>query len=371
VLTWSVRITRPAAGNRRRFSYRAALLGIAVLVASCAAPPPAVDAEAARRAGLQAARTVREHDPRRAAYLEELIALADVATTTEAAAPAWRRSPGRVEAAWLRVAVEAGATARAAHRRLATEREAYEALIEIVEAEVARAQAEIRETGMGPRAGAAIARAKTAVDTARRLAAGGHYERARATLQKASEAADIVHQTWIGLHSRFADPRLRRQWNRWVELTVEDSRRNGTTSIVIDKLRRELVLYHAGRKVATYPAELGANGLRRKEVAGDRATPEGIYRVTRLKQGRDTIYYKALLINYPNDDDRMRFELGRRRGTISRRTGIGSLIEIHGDGGEGTDWTDGCVALRNDHMDQVFARSRVGMTVTIVGTHGR
>ena len=89
------------------------------------------------------------------------------------------------------------------------------------------------------------------------------------------------------------------------------------------------------------------------------------------KRAPQTKFNKALLINYPNDEDRMRFALGRRRGTISRGAGIGNLIEIHGDGGEGRDWTDGCVALTNEDMDRLFAHVRVGTPVTIVGTYER
>ena len=67
----------------------------------------------------------------------------------------------------------------------------------------------------------------------------------------------------------------------------------------------------------------------------------------------------------------MRFALGQGRGTILTGVGIGNLIEIHGDGGEGRDWTDGCVALANPDMDRVFAHVRVGTPVTIVGTYER
>ena len=154
-------------------------------------------------------------------------------------------------------------------------------------------------------------------------------------------------------------------------MTVAESRESADAAIVIDKLKRRLTVYYRGLKLAEYPAELGANGLRRKEHAGDRATPEGMYRVVKLKQGAATRYYKALLINYPNVEDRQRYAQGKARGTIPRRAGIGNLIEIHGDGGEGKDWTDGCVALTNDHMDKVFARARIGTPVTIVGTYDR
>ena len=63
----------------------------------------------------------------------------------------------------------------------------------------------------------------------------------------------------------------------------------------------------------------------------------------------------------------LRADLDKPR-TLRRLAGIGNLIEIHGDGGQGRDWTDGCVALADGDMDKVFARSRVGTPVTIVGT---
>ena len=50
--------------------------------------------------------------------------------------------------------------------------------------------------------------------------------------------------------------------------------------------------------------------------------------------------------------------------------GPGNLIEIHGEGGRAKDWTRGCVAVSNEHMDRLFQRVRVGTPVTIVGGRG-
>jgi murein L,D-transpeptidase YafK len=77
-------------------------------------------------------------------------------------------------------------------------------------------------------------------------------------------------------------------------------------------------------------------------------------------------YYKALMLNYPNDDDRRRFRKQVLSGALSPRSRIGGLIEIHGHGGRGTDWTDGCVALTNEDMDQLMLSASMGMDVTIV-----
>jgi L,D-peptidoglycan transpeptidase YkuD (ErfK/YbiS/YcfS/YnhG family) len=237
--------------------------------------------------------------------------------------------------------------------------------------EVARALAEINEAGMEPREAAAMQRALGSILLGEKLAAVGRYQDAAGDLAQAHASAAVVHRKWIALHARFSDPANLRLWHAWAVQTIEESRRTGKTAVLIDKLRRRLTLYRAGRVIASYPAELGANGLVRKEHSGDRATPEGRYHIIRAKRAPETKYNKALLINYPNDEDRMRFALGRTRGTISRRAGIGSLIEIHGDGGEGRDWTDGCVALTNEDMDRLFAHVGVGVPVTIVGTYER
>ncbi len=81
-------------------------------------------------------------------------------------------------------------------------------------------------------------------------------------------------------------------------------------------------------------------------------------------------YYRALLLDYPNDADRERFAAAQRRGEIPRDARIGGLIEIHGEGGRGQNWTEGCVALSNRDIDDLFPRVSVGTPVTIVGGDG-
>jgi murein L,D-transpeptidase YafK len=83
-----------------------------------------------------------------------------------------------------------------------------------------------------------------------------------------------------------------------------------------------------------------------------------------------SVYHRALLLDYPNAEDKKRFAAAKKRGEIPRASAIGGLIEIHGDGGRGQNWTDGCVALRNADMDDLFARVRLGTRVTIVGGDG-
>ncbi|MGE5235474.1 MAG: L,D-transpeptidase family protein [Acidobacteriota bacterium] len=361
---------RPAAGFRRRPLLWALPLAFALATSGCGSRP-AVEDTGARGAARKAIRLLRPWAPLKARYIEQLVADAEVASAAEVHAPWWAPQTGRGGAAWLRVARAAAREARAFRDRRAGAQDRYHELLTSARDEIARARAELREAGMGRREAAAMERATTLYLTAQKLASASDFERAADKLKGARELCSIVHHEWAALHARFGDAQLRRQWSRWADQTIEGSRDRGDMAIIIDKLRRRLFLYYRGLRLTSFPAELGANGLRRKEHAGDRATPEGMYRVVQMKAGHATQYYKALLINYPNDDDRQRFDQGKRRGTIPHRAGIGSLIEIHGEGGQGRDWTDGCVALRNEDMDRLYPRVRVGTPVTIVGTYER
>ena len=76
----------------------------------------------------------------------------------------------------------------------------------------------------------------------------------------------------------------------------------------------------------------------------------------------------VITLNYPNDDDKQRFTIGKNNGTLQSSTKIGNLIEIHGEGGKGIDWTQGCVALHNKDMDVLFKLVDEDTPVTIVGS---
>ncbi len=160
------------------------------------------------------------------------------------------------------------------------------------------------------------------------------------------------------------------RYRRWVRETVTESTRDGTQAILVDKLRHTLTLLRGGRVIRTYRAEIGLNGAQDKTMAGDKATPEGRYKIIEKRGLGQTRWYKAFLLDYPNERDRAQFEESRRRGLISSRARIGGLIEVHGEGGRLQDWTDGCVALDNQDMDELFDLVSVGTPITIVGYEG-
>jgi len=157
-------------------------------------------------------------------------------------------------------------------------------------------------------------------------------------------------------------------WRSWVDKTINDSKNSGDYSIIIDKFSRKCFIYLKGVKKYEFEAELGQNWVGDKRLRGDKATPEGMYKITKKFDGSKTKYYKALLLDYPNEEDKAKFRAEIARGSLPRSAKIGGLIEIHGNGGKGIDWTEGCVALTDREMDTVFKLTRVGTPVTIIGS---
>lgn len=157
-------------------------------------------------------------------------------------------------------------------------------------------------------------------------------------------------------------------WQDWAGETIAESKRNGSYAILVEKIPAQLHIYHGGKKKYTFEAEFGSNWLGDKMSRGDMATPEGKYVVTKKLSGGSTKYHKALLINYPNKIDVQEFNERIRNGQLPADASIGDMIEVHGDGGKGGHWTQGCVALKNSDMDIVFKYASKGTPVTIIGS---
>ncbi len=132
----------------------------------------------------------------------------------------------------------------------------------------------------------------------------------------------------------------------------------------IDKSARRLVVFADGRAVKTYRISLGRVAKGAKEREGDGRTPEGHYVIDYRKANSD--YHKALHISYPASGDRQR----------AKDLGVspGGAIMIHGlPNGFGWigrfhriyDWTEGCVAVTDTEIDELWRAVPVGTPVVI------
>jgi lipoprotein-anchoring transpeptidase ErfK/SrfK len=214
-----------------------------------------------------------------------------------------------------------------------------------------------------------LQKSKIALTEARAIYARGDYVEAASRAGEASVGSRAVTGNAVLAAARYADASLVARWTRMVRETTAWSRETGGTAIVVLKENHRVDLYNGGRLIRSYKADMGSRSINAKLRSGDSATPEGRYQITAKKPG--SAYYKALALSYPNDADRAEFARLRNLGRIPRGASLGGLIEIHGDGGRGKDWTRGCVALANPDMDDLFRRAGVGTPVTIVGGDGQ
>lgn len=134
--------------------------------------------------------------------------------------------------------------------------------------------------------------------------------------------------------------------------------------ILVLKAERRLELMHQGRIIKSYPIALGSHPVGQKRRRGDGRTPEGVY----LIDGRSsrTRYHRTLHISYPNAAD-----VGRAR---TAHLDPGRAIAIHGMPNRYgrhdptafyRDWTDGCIAVGNIAIEEIWAAVDDGTPIEI------
>ena len=147
--------------------------------------------------------------------------------------------------------------------------------------------------------------------------------------------------------------------------------------ILIRKAARTLEVYDGSRLVRTFRMVLGFSPEFDKEIEGDGRTPEGeFYVFTKNPKSR---FRLSLGLSYPAPDDAERgfsgglitrderaeiLKAAREQGMPPQKTRLGGEIYIHG-GGTADDWTDGCIALDNDEMTELFEAIPVGTPVSV------
>jgi murein L,D-transpeptidase YafK len=134
--------------------------------------------------------------------------------------------------------------------------------------------------------------------------------------------------------------------------------------VVVYKQRRTLALLARGKEVRSYKIALGTEPIGPKVQQGDHRTPEGSYVLD--SRNPNSHFYKAFHISYPNAAD----------AAAAKKMGVhsGGDIMLHGLPKEYAwvgkthvlhDWTDGCIAVTNQEMDEIWKLVRVGTPIEI------
>jgi murein L,D-transpeptidase YafK len=135
--------------------------------------------------------------------------------------------------------------------------------------------------------------------------------------------------------------------------------------VVVHKARRSLELWAGGETIAKYRIALGFNPVGHKEYEGDGKTPEGVYTITTRNERSN--FYRSLKINYPNATDEMN--------AAAKGQKPGGMIMIHGIKNGMTaaemqhpkkDWTEGCIAVTDAEIDDIWQRVDSGTAVLIM-----
>lgn len=148
--------------------------------------------------------------------------------------------------------------------------------------------------------------------------------------------------------------------------------------IVVLKSARLLHLFDGPRLVRTYPVDLGRQPYGTKRLGLDQKTPEGQFRI--VSKNAQSPYHRFLGFDFPGEDAiasglaqglisegearalRSAHELGQRPNWM---TNLGGGVGIHGRR-KGGDWTGGCLALADQHVEELFEVLRIGDPVEIL-----
>ena len=141
-------------------------------------------------------------------------------------------------------------------------------------------------------------------------------------------------------------------------------RTDSADRIVVEKSARTMKLMHGAKILKTYKVALSREPVGAKEREGDHKVPEGEY-VVDSKNSRSR-FHLALHISYPNGADREKArKLGVRPGGNIEIHGLDSKYSWVGSLQRQVDWTDGCIAVTNPEIDEIWPIVAVGTPVEI------
>lgn len=134
--------------------------------------------------------------------------------------------------------------------------------------------------------------------------------------------------------------------------------------IVVLKSQHRLLAYSLNQLVQTYTVAIGRTPVGDKQFEGDKKTPEGSYVI--FAKNPNSGWHKNLGISYPNAED---IAAAKKMGLHT-----GGDIKIHGlKNGQFNigrfhrwmDWTNGCIALTNEEVEDLYNHTPVGTPVVI------
>ena len=146
--------------------------------------------------------------------------------------------------------------------------------------------------------------------------------------------------------------------------TASLDKRFPADSIVVEKAAHRLALYQRGKLVRTYLVALGQKPVGDKVSRGDRRTPEGLFRIE--ARNAASRYHRALRISYPDSAHLARARaLGVSPGGDIMIHGLPARQAWVGPAHRDFDWTEGCIAVTNREIEEIWSAVPVGTPIHI------
>jgi L,D-peptidoglycan transpeptidase YkuD (ErfK/YbiS/YcfS/YnhG family) len=135
-------------------------------------------------------------------------------------------------------------------------------------------------------------------------------------------------------------------------------------SIVVEKSEHRMTLFSGGQPLGTYLVAIGKQSVGAKSQAGDNKTPEGLYYID--ARNPNSRFHLALHVSYPNADDVARARsLGVQTGGDIMIHGLPPRFHSVGAAHRTWDWTNGCVAVTDEEIEQIWTAVPVGTPIRI------
>lgn len=151
-----------------------------------------------------------------------------------------------------------------------------------------------------------------------------------------------------------------------------DTLNQDSIMVYVDKNQFLVAVLYKRKRIRQYRAVFGPDPKKDKMMEGDRATPEGWFKIVSKKEHSN--WQKFILIDYPNAESYAKFNKRKQEGKIPQSARIGSAVGIHGtfksgvkmiDWGMG--WTDGCIAMKPEDIEDFYKFVFPGTRVFVKG----
>lgn len=150
----------------------------------------------------------------------------------------------------------------------------------------------------------------------------------------------------------------------FLSLITAASAQSKVDRLVVLKRQHKLLLMSGDQVVKSYQVALGSGGLAPKRRQGDHRTPEGPYTIDYRNPA--SRFHLALHISYPQQTDKQRArQLGVNPGGDIMIHGLGPSFSWAGELHRNHDWTDGCIAVTDEEMDEIWQAVPDGTPVEI------